>query len=189
MATFTFAAEDVVNAVTLQDLQQATIDMLDDCCRITILAGFDHELNDITYHFSYLLTDQANFATMTNHANVSLSIASLSEKERENILGVTYGVIKLPAEWLCSWNAHRTDSDSVEVLTLNLSEFLDLSAAATYHNQETLGKFRKLKERVLSAKDENDLIGIKHDINLEKIVHETTVLAGKYNLDRKQLNY
>jgi hypothetical protein len=50
-----------LTTATLEEVKQAKITQLDEACGYTIVSGFDHDINGVSYHFSCSLAAQANF--------------------------------------------------------------------------------------------------------------------------------
>ena len=180
MSKFSFGANDVVNATPLSELVAKQVARLDKVCQIKVLAGFTHVVRDAEYHFSYKLTDQANFSNMTNFANTSLQLGELAAKIRVEQYGDNLPA-PLPSEWSCQWNGHTEDGESV-VLTLNLTEFLELSSAAIRHNQSTLAEFRKNKADLESSTSETELLQKQKALGIDKQEFEASELMFKYNV-------
>lgn len=180
MAKFTFGVKDVVNAIPLSELIATQVSRLDRVCQIKVLSGFDFSIQNKVYHFSYKLTDQANFSSMTNYANTSLQLGNMTAQARESTYGTTLPA-PLPSAWSCQWNGHTAEGESV-VLTLSITEFLDLSAAAIVHNQTTLAKFREMKQALETCDNEKALILKREELKIDALELEASDLASKYDI-------
>ena len=138
-----------------------------------ILAGFDHEINGVRYHFSYRTEDQTNFSNTTAAATTSQALGAMSEEQLKKIYGTTVdGALDksnlpqpLPEEWRVTWQGHA-DGKSV-VLTLNLIQWLQLDSASHEHRNYCLNECRLMKEKLRAAKSEEELNNIVAELDLD----------------------
>ena len=116
----------------LEDLKTAKAARIDAETSAAILAGFDHVVDGVTYHFSYDAFDQQNFA---DTANVCLMKQA--------------GMPGLPDS--VTWNAYTPDGELVR-LTFDAPGFLALYAGgAMKHKNEAMQRGGERKAAVEAA--------------------------------------
>ena len=94
--------------------------------------GFDYEIDGETYHFSYDMFDQQNFADTANACLLAKS-----------------GVPGLPTS--VTWNAYREDGSLVR-LTLDADQFLALyTAGALAHKSACMGQGGQEKAAIMGG--------------------------------------
>lgn len=118
---------------TLEDIKQDKKSQIDAETSAAILAGFDYAVDGVTYHFSYALDDQQNFA---DAANVCIMKQA--------------GMPGLPDSVM--WNAYTVLDDELVRLTFDAPGFLALYAGgAMKHKNETIQRGGERKAAVEAA--------------------------------------
>ena len=164
---------------TLEDKIAEAIKKVDKVTETNILAGFDYEVNGVTYHFSYDVLDQCNFSQMISDAILSKQLGATSE----DTLKATYGTtsdgqldrsklpVKLPDEWSQVWQGHligEDGSDTSVSLTFGVDEFLALANAGGNHNKTHLGLGWVKKAQIRAATDIDNLKEILETLGVEE---------------------
>lgn len=167
---------------TVQDQINDYVKQVDAWTNKKILAGFDYEVGGITYHFSYDLYDQNNFAQANSKAIMSLTLGNTSEDE----LKATYGTLEdgslnkaalpvpLPSEWTQVWQGHL-NQDGLDVavsITFDVNGFLALSGAAGEHNQKHLGIGWVIKTALRGAATTDELKALVKEYEVEEKYRE-----------------
>ena len=174
MATFTISKNDRWPPLpTIAELAAKEIEKANYIGSAMILAGFDHEINGVRYHFSYRTEDQTNFSNTTAAATTSQALGAMSDEQLKKIYGTTVdGALDksnlpqpLPEEWRVTWQGHA-DGKSV-VLTLNLIQWLQLDSASHEHRNYCLNECRLMKEKLRAAKSEEELNNIVAELDLD----------------------
>lgn len=174
MANFTISKNDRWPPMpTIEELIDEEIKKADYIGSAMILAGFDHEINGVRYHFSYRTEDQTNFSNTTAAATTSQALGAMSEEQLKKIYGTTVdGALDksnlpqpLPEEWRVTWQGH-VDGKSV-VLTLNLLQWLQLDSASHEHRNYCLNECRLMKEKLRAAKTEEELKAVIAELDLD----------------------
>ena len=169
---------------TVQEQINKYVKMIDAWTNKKILAGFDYEVGGITYHFSYDLYDQNNFAQANSKAIMSLTLGNTSEDE----LKATYGTLEdgslnkdalpvpLPDEWTQVWQGHidQDGMDNSVSITFNVNDFLALANAAGAHNQKQLGIGWTIKTALRSAATTDELKALVKQYEVEEKYREAT---------------
>lgn len=122
-------------------LQKAKADKLaqiDSETSAAILAGFDYEIEDTTYHFSYDSFDQQNFSDTANMCQLALA-----------------GTPGLPSS--VTWNSYTSDGVLVQQ-TFDAASFLTLyTAGAMAHKAAKMTEGGTRKAKVESAETLEDI--------------------------------
>ena len=127
--------------VPLEELKSRKLAEIDAETSAVILAGFDYEINGVSYHFSYDAFDQQNFSDTANMCQLALS-----------------GTEGLPTS--VTWNSYLKDGTLVQQ-EFNAQEFLKLyTSGAMVHKatQMAIGGQRKAAVQSASTKEELDNI-------------------------------
>ena len=167
---------------TVSERAKDFIAMVDTITSKKILAGFDYAVEGITYHFSYGLEDQTNFAQANTSAALSLQLGSTPMAT----LIAEYGALedgtldeskmpeRLPSKWTIDWNGHI--DDHVVSFTFTPKEYLALAAAAGRHNVMTLAEGRELKRQLLAATSDEILDKVVKDNDIVRKFQEVSYL-------------
>lgn len=163
---------------TLNEKITEAVAKVDACTEYYILSGFDHEVDGVSYHFSYDTSDQVNFSQMNSDAILSQTIGQMSEDQLKAIYGTNEDgtlnednlPVKLPTKWSTAWQGHRyiDGLDHAYTLNFDLVGYLTLSAAGAMHLKQYLASGWNRKNRLRSAKSVEELNQIINDLDLEK---------------------
>lgn len=131
--------------MNLEELKEEKIKQIDKETSESILAGFRYTIKDKERFFSYDSFDQQNFVD-------TASGAILSQLQQSSLSGIPANV---------DWNSYIGDEKTLDVITLNATEFLDLYINGVLVHKNTkmaIGKERKLKVEAAQSKEELDAI-------------------------------
>lgn len=171
---------------TVAERAKDYIGMVDTITSKTILAGFDYAVNGVTYHFSYGIEDQTNFAQANTSAALSLQLGSMTNEQLIAQYGATAeGTVdetqlpeRLPSKWSIKWNGHTIEDDRVVSLIFNPREYLALAAASGLHNVSTLEAGRELKRQLLEAASDEILDKVVKDNDIVRKFQEISQSAA-----------
>lgn len=121
-----------VPGLTLEDKKSQKILQIDSETSAAIIAGFDYEIDGVTYHFSYDAFDQQNFSDTANMCQLALA----------NPEGLPSSVV---------WNSYLPDGTLVQQ-TFEAKSFLTLyTDGAMQHKLLQMSKGGQRKAKVQSA--------------------------------------
>lgn len=183
MAKFDLNAGKVVNNdSSLDQLRTVLINKMDMITETKIKMGFDHVVNDKTYHFSYNNDDQSNFAQQCIAATMSMQLGTMSKED----LKKTYGTddnneiwydnmpVALPEKFKVSWQGHKPDG-GVDALILGLQDFLRLANAGGNHLKTCLGYGWVVKEKLRACTNVKQLHAVEQMFKIEDTFRQMCV--------------
>lgn len=160
---------------TVADLVEKEVVKMDKITEVTILNGFDYNVDGKVYHFSYQLDDQSNFNTALTAATISLQLGNMTKEQlntqypgyvgSDGLLHPEKLPTALPEEWKMEWQGHA-DGKSWS-LYFTPQQFLALANAAGMHNQTALAVGRITKGKLRGCQTEAELKAMVKSLDLD----------------------
>lgn len=169
-------AEYVLNAehtfpplLSIKELVDEKIKIMDQATDLKITAGFQYELNGVQYHVSYGAEDQANFSAALNSANLSQTLGNMDAAARQAAYGDELPVA-LPADWVMGWRLHPVDGGATITEVFDLQGFLKLAAAGAKHLQDCLTFGWGIKAQLAACQTKAELEAKATELDLDGIL-------------------
>lgn len=125
--------------MTLEEVKSAKIAQIDAETSAAIIAGFDYEVNGMTYHFSYDIFDQQNFVDTASMCQLTLA-----------------GTPGLPES--VTWNSYTVPGGELVQQTFDATSFLTLyTAGAMAHKAARMAEGGARKAQVEAAQSIEDV--------------------------------
>lgn len=174
---------------TMAELIEKEVVKLDKVTSVTILNGFDYNVDGKLYHFSYQTDDQSNFNIATTAATLSLQLGNMTKEQlntqypgyvgKDGLLHPEKLPTQLPEEWRMEWQGHA-DGQSWS-LYFTPQQFLALATAAGMHNQTALAMGRIAKGKLRTCKTEAELKAMTREMNLDMKYRDARDLEDSWN--------
>lgn len=158
---------------TQEELVKVETDKVDQVIAKIIVAGFDFEVNGVTYKFHFDEDDQKNFNFGLNSANISLTMGNADEATQKKMTAENPMVV-LPKDWSMAWQGWKDGTS--HTLMFDIDGFLKLAAAGSAHLQGQLARGWQMKAALRATKTEDELKDKCKELGIEELLRETSRL-------------